>query len=166
MSNSDLTAQGLRELLRYDPNTGVFTWLRSKGTARSGSSAGSPDRGGYIRICIGGKFYGAHRLAWLYTYGAWPLLEIDHVNRSRQDNRILNLREVTRSENLQNTALSPLNTSGYRGVSWAKRLCRWSAQIKISGKQRHLGYFDDPIAAHQAYVAAAGQLHSHNPATS
>ena len=110
------------------------------------------------RIRIDGKGYQAHRLIWLYVNGAWPVNEIDHVNGVRNDNRISNLREVTNSQNLQNQRKPSLNnTSGFLGVSAYGG--KWLAQIKLSGKKQHIGYYDTPAEAHAAYIAKKREIH-------
>lgn len=162
----DLTAVRLREVLDYDPDTGSFTWRESKGHMRGGLPAGHHHNNGYVHIGIDGEDYSAHRLAWLYIFGAWPTAEhMDHINRVRHDNRICNLREASRSENGQNVSLSSSNSSGYRGVSRCNKYNCWRAQIKLNGKPKHLGYFETPQLASAAYCAAAALLHTHNPAT-
>lgn len=159
----ELTVERLHKLLSYDPNTGIFTWRERKGTARAGSTAGTPHSRGYWAITIDGKGHLAHRLAWLYVYGKWPARELDHINRVRNDCRIANLREVSWSENAQNKSQQSNNTSGYRGVTWHKQLHRWVAQITLHRKHRHLGLFDTAEDAHAAYQAAAKTMHTHRP---
>jgi hypothetical protein len=148
----------LWELLNYDPDTGVFTWrakTSNSSRVRVGSVAGCVNALGYRVIHIGGRLQYAHRLAWLYMTGEWPSGEMDHINCARGDNRILNLRLATRSQNICNTRRHARNASGLKGVHWQPRSRRWRAQITVGGRQRHLGYFDNPIDAHEAYVAAA-----------
>ena len=91
--------------------------------------------------------------------GKWPENDIDHINVARGDNRFSNLREATRSENLRNRGAQKNNTSGFKGVSWQKSSRKWDARINIHGKVVHLGYFDDPEDAYQAYCQAAKELH-------
>lgn len=100
--HTGLTAESLRELLHYDPQTGIFTWRVTRGNLKACSRAGSMKEDGYIRVCIGERRYHAHRLAWLYVTGDWPVEEIDHINRNKADNRFTNLRPATRSTNEQN----------------------------------------------------------------
>lgn len=136
-----ITAERLREVLSYDKESGLFFW-RGK-TCRKvvvGKMAGALCSGGYIRIRIDGILYAAHRLAWLYEYGAFPEKHIDHINRDRTDNRILNLRQCVDFENGQNRDKGKNNTSGHLGVS--KRNGRWVAQIMFKRKQIHLGVYD------------------------
>ena len=163
MNAGRIKAERLRELLHYDPESGVFTWKVSRGgSARAGSTAGSPDAKGYIKVKINGHFYKAHRLAWLWVHGVWTDKAIDHQNRLKNDNRIANLREVSASENQQNRALPRHNTSGFPGVCWHKKASRWQAQIQLNGKNRHLGLFGTPEDAHDAYLAAAAEMHTCN----
>lgn len=161
--NTQITAARLRELLHYDKSTGIFTWNVARYCVRATASAGALHPDGYIHIKVDGRTYRAHRLAWLYVHGVWPTLQIDHVNRTRTDNRVENLREVNNSQNQQNASLSPRNTSGFRGVSWQKSSQRWHAYIKVNGKRKHLGYFEDAAAAHDARVKAAELMHTHRP---
>lgn len=160
-----LTQSRLNELLHYDPDTGVFTWLAA--VARSvkiGDVAGWAEDDGYLRISVGGKQYLAHRLAFLYMTGDWPKDQVDHRNGIRDDNRWDNLREATHAENGQNVALSRRNKSGFIGVCWNRQKGKWVAGIRIAGRLKHLGYFTSPEAAHVAYLAAKADLHTFQPA--
>jgi hypothetical protein len=156
---SDLTAERLRALLSYDPETGVFTRRvgRSggRGRAKAGQVAGFVrDRSkGYICICLDCRPYRAHRLAWLYMTGAWPTAQIDHIDGVRDNNRFANLREASNAENGWNGRRHKDSTSGFKGVTRAGTA--WKAQIKVSGLFIYLGRFKTPEAAHAAYVAAA-----------
>lgn len=155
-----LTQQRLKELLYYDPETGIFTRLvgRSGPRARAGDVAGCDNGKGYIRIYVDGKPYKAHRLAWFYMHGEWPE-EIDHRNGERADNRLSNLRPVTRQQNNLNQSIYRSNTSGLKGVSFYKATGKWKAQIQVNGRKIGLGYYQTKEQAHQAYVAAARELH-------
>lgn len=149
-----LTADRLRELLDYDPETGVFTWRVSRSNVHAGTTAGSAHRVmGYRLIRVDGHKYMAHRLAWLYTTGRWPLGEIDHINRDGLDNRIVNLRDASRSQNAGNQKRRTTNTSGLKGASPLRG--KWQGKICVRGEQIYLGLFDTPEAAHAAYCAAA-----------
>ena len=158
-----MTPERLRELLHYDLETGAFVWLVNTKRACAGSVAGCQNRHGYLRICIDGRSYQAHRLAWLYVYGAWPTDQIDHRNGVCDDNRLCNLREATAAENMQNRRLNKDNTSGFMGVSWDKTNKTWLARIRINSKKLDLGRFSTPEAAHEAYVAAKARLHTFQP---
>jgi len=144
-SRNDLTQEMVKDHLYYCPKTGVF--LRIKVGRRApqlfGKPAGGIGKDGYLMILILGHIYPAHRLAWLYIYGQFPTHFIDHINRDRQDNRLANLREATRSENAMNAGMWSHNSSGVKGVSWSKHAQRWEAHIKRDGVKIHLGLFDE-----------------------
>lgn len=140
----------LKELLNYNEGTGIFTWKKHKGV-KYGTIAGTIRPDGYIQIGLLRKHYLAHRLAWFYVYGSWPIEEIDHINRVKNDNRIINLREATRLDNNINSNMP--NETGYKGVRKTGK--RFQSQINISSKQIYLGIFDTAEEAHQAYLAAA-----------
>lgn len=155
-----LTQARLRELLHYDPDTGAFTRIGASRpqTAhwaskplgfikRDSLSAG----GGYHMICVDGRAYRAHRLAWLYVTGTWPQADVDHINRDRADNRWPNLRAANRSQNLQNAGRRRDNTSGIKGVSYDASRSRWIAQVSDNGRHVFIGRFDDKERAAAAY---------------
>lgn len=146
----------IRELLTYDPADGLFRWRESVGSrARAGDVAGSTDATGYVQIVLDGVKYFAHRLVWLHQFGDWPSDQIDHVNGLRSDNRLCNLRNATRSQNLANQGPRKDNSSGFKGVSFSARKAKWRAYIRQGGKQCHLGYFHSSDEAHVAYSRAA-----------
>jgi len=120
MAKTDLTAARLRELLHYDPDTGVFTRLvKTCNSLPINHPVGSIDRHGYYRTKIEYKTYSLHRLAWLYVYGSFPANHIDHINGRKTDNRICNLRNVTQAENIQNQREAQKGTrSGLLGTYW------------------------------------------------
>lgn len=150
----DLTQNRLRQLLSYDPQTGCFLHLKSRGGEAAGSVAGSVRPDGYRTISVDYSHYLAHRLVWLYVYGHFPEIQIDHINSIQDDNRLVNLRAATISENLANCRLRKDNTSGLKGVSLNKS-GTWTAQISIRGKQTRIGSFMTKERAHQAYLARA-----------
>ena len=135
-----LTQSELKEKLHYNPETGIFTWLLHR--SKRGETAGSITNKKYAVVGIGLKQYAAHRLAWLYMYGVWPKDQIDHINHVRDDNRISNLREASHKENGKNQSIKKSNNSGVTGVYWAKIHKKWYAQIRVNGKNKHLGCFD------------------------
>jgi hypothetical protein len=152
-----LTAERVRELLSYNPETGVFTWLVDSpkgGQRRAGKAAGSVTGDGYHYISIRRRPYLAHRLAWLYVHGEWPSAQIDHRDGNRTNNAIDNLREANRSQNAGNSKRRRTNTSGFKGVYFCSRTGRYVAQITC-GYRKHLGYFDTSKDAHAAYAVAA-----------
>ena len=154
-----LSAEALRSILTYDPETGIFTRKLSHPRApqRIGEIAGGIVGNGYRWIAINKKQYSAHRLAWLYVYGEFPAGGLDHKNGDRDDNRIANLREATCSQNLANRKTRSI--SGLKGVSREHRTGKWVAQITKDRKPKHLGTFSTPEAAHAAYCKAALELH-------
>jgi hypothetical protein len=152
-------ANEVRRLLSYDAETGVFRWRIRRCAMAPGSVAGGRSAAGYQCISFDGKRTLAHRLAWLHAYGAWPSGELDHIDGDKTNNRLANLREASRSENNINRSVPRSNTSGFRGVSWHKRVRKWEANIKFGGRQKHLGYYSCPAEAHRAYVEAATKLH-------
>jgi len=156
-----MNADELRATLNYDHLTGLFTWaVRRKGGRGIGKKAGFIMSHGYVGICIGGRDYTAHRLAWLHVHGVWPTANIDHINGNRSDNRIANLRDVNQSVNMQNVyAPKSNNKSGYRGVSWHKQRNKFTARIKVDGKYRSLGLHDSAEAAAAAYMKSKRALH-------
>lgn len=138
-----LTQARLKELLRYDPFTGVLTWKVDKGNRKAGSVAGTTpnNRREYVEIRIDGVLYKAHRLAWLYTYGAFPKKETDHIKHDGRDNKITSLREVTRQQNQKNRSKQCNNTSGVCGVR--SRDGKWLAYIGGGKNYVRLGLFID-----------------------
>lgn len=154
-----LTQERLRELLHYEPETGVFTNIKARPKIRVGSISGCKNAQGYLIIMCDGKLYLAHRLAWLYVHGSFPEHHIDHINRDRADNRISNIREATPAENRQNASLQRNSTSGFSGVSWTKRERRWRARIVVNSREIGLGYFVDKQSAADAYAEAKKQFH-------
>lgn len=148
-----ITAEQVRKLFHYDPDTGVFTRLVARGCVSARAVVGNLHTHGYLKTNINGRTYRLHRLAWLYVYGEWPDGEIDHINRRRDDNRLANLRVATRAQNMRNTPRYSTNRSGFKGVAPYGE--KWRAQITVNGKQYNLGYFPDPQSAAKAYAHAA-----------
>ena len=161
MARKILTQERLKELLNYDPATGIFTWrVAARNSIRIGQQAGTPHPRGYMIIGIDDSRFKAHRLAWLYVHGEMPPAELDHINRIPNDNRIANLRLADRYTNTQNTGMQKNNTSGYRGVSWHKSQRKWRARISIRGKMNELGYFHSKDDAAKRYEEVARVHHS------
>ena len=154
-----LTADLLRETLHYDAETGVLTWLVSRGKATVGDVAGAVNSRGYLVVGLYGSLYVAHRLAWMWVYGKWPDSEIDHINCNRSDNRLVNLREATVSQNRANSSLRKKSVSGFKGVDLYKPTGRWRARVAYNKLQHNLGYFATAEEAHAAYLVAATKLH-------
>ncbi len=146
--------------IKYDPETGIFTWAVSGRGIRVGAVAGSLGADGYWAIKVGFKRYRSHRVAWFLAHGQWPEGEIDHINGNPLDNRLCNLRVVGRAENSQNRRRAMRNSShGFLGASWNGQHKRWQAKLMAYGVRYHLGYFDSAELAHAAYMAAKSRLH-------
>lgn len=162
--------QLLRELLSYDPETGVFIWrertpdMFNEGTGRhsrernckrwnsqwAGVVAGTNRADGYQFICVRNRRYRGHHLAFLYVYGRLPR-EIDHIDHDPANNRISNLREATRSQNMANSCAR----REFKGVHWHKAARKWEAHITIDRRKHYLGLFESREAARDAYREAA-----------
>jgi hypothetical protein len=150
----------LRELLDYNPETGVFIRkVQTSNRIKVGEEAGNKHHTGYRMIRFKGGRYLAHRLAWYYVYGVEPKEYLDHINGTRDDNRISNLREATWAENQRNRGKQISNTSAYKGVSFHKRDKKFCARCCADGKRHHLGYYDTAEAAHEAYKTFATKHH-------
>lgn len=129
-----ITQERLKELFVYNEETGYFVWKVSrKGYPKKGKIAGCLNPLGYVSIRVDSVLYQAHRLVFLYLYGAMPNDEIDHINGNRSDNRIFNLREASRSQNGMNMSLSCSNKSGVKGVSKSRN--GWRGSIDSNGVQ-------------------------------
>lgn len=138
-----LTQQRLKEVLDYDPETGIFIW-KGNTSVRDivGSVAGAPNKAGYWRIGIDAHRYRAHRLAFLWVEGYFPDADVDHINGDRSDNRWQNLRPASRATNMRNARRYRNNKSGFTGIAWQEKTQKWRAEIKANGKQRYLGVYD------------------------
>jgi len=144
-----ITQQRLKEVLRYNEDTGEFIWLVGNFKGEAAGSIKTRERG-RIMICIDRKFYKAHRLVWLYMTGEWPNGIIDHIDRNPSNNRWPNLRIATISENGVNRD-HPLGVLGARGID--ERCGGYRAKIKVNGKAHYLGTFSSleyAIAARKA----------------
>lgn len=165
MKTSYITADEARALLNYDPATGIFTWKVGRRGRRKGSVVGHTQKrgtNGFVRVIrLGQHLYLAHRIAWLITYGEYPPQEIDHINLDPTDNRLVNLRLATSSQNNANQGIRSDNKSGFKGVSWDKFNRKWLVRIRVpnGGPYLNLGRFSDPIEASLKYQAKAVELY-------
>ncbi len=146
--------QTVKNLFYYDAESGRLLWRKGNGrNVKPWQEAKSPNGHGYYTAKIKGKSYLAHRLAWLYVHGSLPNGDLDHKNRIRNDNRLCNLRQVSRTDNCQNISVPSHNKSGHIGVSWIKSHQAWTVYIKVDKKNKWLGYFkdlDEAVAARKA----------------
>ena len=145
----------VEQALLYDAETGIFTWLDTAWHKRNrGNQAGSKKQNGYIEIQFQGKMFKAHRLAWMLVYGDLADgVEIDHIDGDRSNNRLSNLRAVSRNINQQNQRKAKTNNrTGLLGVS--KNGSGWKAELRVNGKKVNVGTYKTPELAYQAYVSA------------
>ena len=166
--SSGITQVRLHKLFSYELETGALIWRedgvcgRGRTVKRAGTEAGTIRTSSrYRAINLDGVPRLAHRLVWLYVYGTWPTNHIDHINGNCLDNRLANLRDVTRSVNLQNMrhAMSSKKHTDLIGAMWHASTRKWRALIKVNGKQVSLGYFSTDLEAHQAYLIGKRRLH-------
>lgn len=141
-----------KRLFSYDPSTGILTWRVDNGrSVRAGDRAGCLDVStGYRKVRYRGTAYPEHRISWMVFYGEDAPEQIDHINRTRDDNRISNLRAATSTENSFNKSVCSNNSSGVAGVYWSAEHGKWKAQISVRGKRHFLGLHDTLEAAKAA----------------
>lgn len=141
---SDLTAEELRAVLRYEPDTGIFYWVvGGRWNRLAGKIAGTKRIDGYVRININHRSYWAHRLAWLYMTGHWPPAEIDHIDEDPSNNQWTNLRLATSGQNKGNKRAQANSGTGIRGVHFYKARNQWVPYVMgKNGKLKRLGYYD------------------------
>lgn len=148
-----ITQERLHELFEYRDDGSLWWKIRP---ARSNPRAGTlHPKNGYRYVRCDGQRYREHRVVWMYHHGRWPIGDLDHRNRVRDDNRIENLREVSKSANQWNRDA--------RGTSFYVRTGKWQAHIQMHGKLRGLGYFLTEEEAHQAYLVAKAARDVHIP---
>ena len=161
--HSGLTAERLRELLDYSPETGELRWTAARRYGMAGVVAGYTARNRYIYVTVDSYHYLAHRLVWLHIYGEWPVDQIDHLNGDRCDNRAANLRDVSQQVNQQNRRKSQRGSlsPGFLGVHFDRRRQTFIANIKdtTTMKSKYLGAYATAAEAHQAYLEAKRRLH-------
>lgn len=145
----------LRELFSYCPESGTFA------RRKSGKCVGYKKNNGYIAFTVDSTKYFSHRLAWLYVHGVWPSADIDHIDGDRSNNKIANLRDVTRSTNLQNMRAAKSNnkSTGLLGSYLIKQTGRYTSRIQVNKADVYLGVFDTAEDAHIAYMQAKKRFH-------
>ena len=148
--------------LRYEPHTGLFRWNmdRTRGV-KAGDVAGGITSRGYREIHVQYKLYRASRLAWLYVHGPIPDgMQIDHINKNRSDDRIVNLRLATPIENSRNKKMPITNTTGFKGVLLHKETGKFVASTKLNGKRLYFGTrHETALEAALAYDAGVQSIH-------
>lgn len=150
----------LTELFIFDPDTGEITHKGSKkNQVRDGQVAGYIENSGYRRITINGRLYAAHKLMWCYVTKKFPDHELDHINLDKSDNRFINLRAVTKSQNCMNRRVRSDSLTGHRGVRFHKSTGLFHARISKNGDRWSLGYFKKLQDALDAYANASLILH-------
>lgn len=163
----DISAERIRELLDYNPCTGVCRWRRAPSNlarVKIGVPITSQDSYGHIQVKINGRSRLLHRLIWLYQTGTWPGAEIDHINGVRNDNRWVNLREANRNSNMHNERRAHSRTSsGELGVQPSKTPGKWMANIRLNTKPIRLGTYPTKVAALSAYLNAKCLAHPESP---
>lgn len=151
----------LKEVLHYNPETGIFTWIKPTAFCiKAGDIAGYKNKLGYVKIVVDKKYYHAHRLAYIYMNGVMPEKYLDHIDGCKDNNKWANLRNATPSQNCQNikTALKT-NSTKLLGVTLTRGRTKYQARIVVNRKIKHLGMFDTAEEAHQAYLTAKRELH-------
>lgn len=164
-----LTHDECLRLFRYCADTGYLFWrVKHSRNVVIGRRAGTLNWHGYRQVKIGPKIYQEHRIIWLMVNGEWPKQEIDHINRVRNDNRIVNLREATKSQQAGNVPIPCRNTSGARGVWFDRRSGKWVAEIMNNRRKNVLGRFNkksDAVACYKdAAIAFWGEFFPQNEA--
>ena len=172
------TPEVLRQLLRYEPETGRLFWKerspqwfpisqRPQSVSASAWNAKFADKEAFCTLQSQGYYEGrifnsgflAHRVAWAIWHGRWPDAFIDHINCDRKDNRICNLREADNGQNMQNRGPQKNTTTGIKGVYFDNENQKWRAMIAINGRSKCLGRYGDKNEAAAAYADAAAKYH-------
>ena len=161
MSKPLPSQEELHELFDYNPKTGELTWkIKPSPKVKTGDQAGTLNQSGYIHIKIKRSVYKAHRLVWMWQYGKDPgSLDIDHINGNKTDNRIENLRLVTKSENGRNIKRAINNSSGVTGVYKDQK--KWRAHLRFNGKRICQGRYEDWFEAVCARKSAENRYGFH-----
>lgn len=147
----------VKEVLHYNPETGIFTWRDYKG--RRGQVAGCADKRGYIHINFDCKHYLAHRLAFVYMIGRYPKELTDHRDQNKSNNTWSNLREANHSQNRANQGIRADSKSGYRGVYFCNTKNLWVAEVRHNGKHSYCGQSDCKHEAAKMYNERAKQIY-------
>jgi hypothetical protein len=155
---SGLTRDYVLEHLSCDAKNGLLFWRNTGGRKRTGASAGSLCHNGYVYVRLDGMMHKRSRLLWFVHHGEWPNNELDHINRVRTDDRLVNLRNVTSAQNGWNKN-SRIGQSGTVGVCFHKETGKWRPRIQANGKIVSLGLYQTVVEAAEAYQAAKLKFH-------
>lgn len=147
----NISAKQAIEWLAYNQETGELSWRVRRGSAAAGQTIDCLNGDGYVVVRLNKRLHLAHRVIWMMVTGAEPTHDIDHINGNRVDNRLANLREASRQENIHNRKT--------KGTYFDKRCGKYAAEIMVDWKRRFLGYFDTEVGAREAYVSAKRMLH-------
>ena len=156
-----LPIPSFHELFSYDQSTGNIYQKKKRPKVQVGGLAGAITPKGYRYIQAQGCKYPAHHLVWFFETGSFPILFIDHIDGNKLNNHFSNLREVTTKQNNEHRGKQKNNSSGYKGVTFNKRLNKFIAQIQHNSKQLHIGTFETALEASNAYEQMAKSLFSH-----
>lgn len=159
---SNLTNKRLKQLVSYDKEAGNFFRVVPVANIKSGLVVVKPSKNGYLRMHVDGHLYYLHRLAWFYEHNEWPIA-IDHIDGDKTNNKIVNLRSATYSQNLQNISKKTNAVSGLKGAYFHPKTKNWQSKIMVNGKTKSLGYFKTAEEAHQAYIDGKKRFHTFSP---
>lgn len=152
---TDAAAAHIQKVLRYCPTTGLLFWKAAAGRAKADAEAGNLTHHGYRRVGVLGRYFLAHRIAWLLCTGRWPVGLLDHRDQDKLNNRFENLREGDKSLNALNVSAPRADTcTGLPGVGWVKARRAYRARLCVNGERKTLGYWPTAQEAHEAYAAA------------
>lgn len=147
-----LTHELVRKMFDYNEETGELIWKWHPYPKRMAALVGNPIKGlsrnGYKRVHISGDTHYLHRMIWFWNHGEWPSKSLDHINNDKTDNRLCNLREATSTQNARNKKMN-------RPKGVHKHRDKYRSRIQVNGRKVHLGCFDTPEEAHNAYCEAA-----------
>ena len=154
-----LNQSSLKELVLYDPETGIFVWKKGRAGASAGKKIGCLKPSGYIVALVNGKLHRLHRLAWLYTTGEWPKHEIDHINGNRSDNRFCNLREATKAQNNWNKKVRKDSKVGVKNVIYYPKWGAYYVRITANKITQNFGPFKTKDEAEKVSLEKRKEIH-------
>lgn len=159
-ANNEHTSEELHKFFLYEAVSGKLYWRVNRGQrVKAGDEAGSQHNKGYLAVEVEGVAYLVHRVIWCMIHGEWPEKFIDHEDLDKQNNRLHNLRQASRSGNNCNQAMRSDNTSGVKGVNWNTRQGKWIARVQVNGKRIQVGCFDSLEDAEKAVQDARSKQH-------